>query len=196
MRCVDYDLDYQERMLREYAASAETICQRRWLFVAGVIGRFERPTVLDYGCGCGWFRAWRPERVGQMDTYDIAPVAQTGIRLARYDLVTFWDVLEHLATLGEVADVLAMTPYVAATIPIKPPATPWGDWKHFKPGEHLRYYTFEDLEAAFAEHGFALLERATIECPPRVDIVSFLFERRQRPCADSYCETARVRATS
>jgi len=169
---VNYDLNYFEKMLREYSGNGERIARIRW----GFISEIEPRTVLDYGSGVGWFRAWRPPGV-EVDSYDIGPVPQTEIRLVMYDVSCFWDVLEHIPNFEDLEPVFALSRHIALTVPIKPEDTSLSEWKHFKPGEHLHYFTRESTEAFFSRYGFRLLKSSTAECPPREDVYSFLFKR-------------------
>lgn len=165
-----YGINYYENLLRMYSKSAEEICKIRWDFVAET-----KPCiVLDYGCGCGWFRAFRPKGI-TMDSYDIMPTAQTGIRHERYDLITFWDVLEHMPGFEGIKDLLDKARFVAITVPIKPDGIKIENWKHTKPLEHIVTFNHEMIEALFSEFGYNLIKVGQPECPPRVDIWSFLF---------------------
>lgn len=167
-----YDLSYFDKMLRAYSGSAELICERRWAWVADAGAR----TVLDYGSGIGWFRAFAPPGV-QVDTFEVMPVPQTGITRQAYDLLTLWDVLEHLPSLATIEPLLLAVQHVAISIPILPPDKSWIGWKHFKPYEHLFYPTHEQLKALFESFGFAEVRRGQPECPPREDIWNFLYRR-------------------
>lgn len=169
---IDYDLSYYDGMLRNYSASAKQICEIRWEWVKETGAR----NVLDYGSGIGWFRAFAPKGV-EVDTYDAMPVPTTGITRQAYDLVTFWDVLEHLPSLSPVKGILANARYVAISIPILPKGKIWTEWKHFKPNEHLFYPSIDQLEALFREHGFYTLKHGQPECPPRQDIWDFLYAK-------------------
>jgi len=127
-----YDLNYWEKMLRQNSSTAETICRIRWNFVREI-----RPKiVLDFGSGPGWFRAFRPSYVEEMDTYDIAPWPQTGIQHERYELITFWDSLEHVKFLNSLDDIFSKTKYIALSLPVRPKGIKLTEWKHYKPGEH------------------------------------------------------------
>jgi hypothetical protein len=130
--------------------------------------------VLDYGSGVGWFRAFAPANT-VVDTYDIGQFPQTGIRHESYNLLTMWDVLEHLPNLKEIEPYLALTEFVALSVPIKPDEVALNKWKHFKPREHLHYYTEEILDYVFQSYGFDKVKSGTPECPPRSDIVSILY---------------------
>ena len=165
-----YNINYFENLLRTYSATAQEINEIRWNWVNGCKAK----TVLDYGCGCGWFRAYR--NGAHVDTYDVMDVPQTGITKDKYDLVCFWDVLEHIEDLTQVKSLIEKSGYTAITVPIKPENVEMEKWKHYKPGEHVRYYTFEDMINWMGSCGKSLVKSGTPECPPRTDIYSFLFK--------------------
>ena len=167
-----YDIEYYEKMLRKNSKTAEKISLIRWKFVSLI----KPHTVLDYGSGVGWFRAYRPYNV-EVDSYDIGKFPQTGILRDNYDLICFWDVFEHLPNLVVIEDTINLANFVALSIPIKPLSQPISSWVHFKPGEHLNYFTEESLNAIFNNYGFKRLVKASPECPPRKDILSLIYER-------------------
>lgn len=175
-----YNLDYFYNMLRMYSSSAEKICDARWDFVKPALGAAldggDVAFVLDYGSGCGFFKAFAPKGV-KVDNYDIMPVPQTGIRCDQYDLVTFWDVLEHIPDLTVLERIMAITKHVAVTVPIKPADVAWENYKHFKPGEHIHHFQEDYLCAVMRLFGFELIQKGTPECPPREMVGSFLFRR-------------------
>jgi len=167
-----YDPSYYYKMLREYTKTAEQICKVRWDFVKDV----EAKTVLDYGSGCGFFKAFAPEGI-LVDTFDVMFVPVTGITQDRYDLVTFWDVLEHIPDFNEILPVLSISANVAITVPIKPPKMAWKDFKHYKPLEHIHHFTEESLNTLMRRFGFRLMKSGDPECPPRQYIYSYLFKK-------------------
>lgn len=154
-----------------YANTAEHICKVRWDFVKDV----DPKLVLDYGSGCGFFKAFAPSGIS-VDTFDVMPVPQTGINHKAYDLVSFWDVLEHIPDFGEIIGVFNMARNIAITIPVKPLNMKWADFKHYKPLEHIHHFTDDSIVALLNEFGFTLLKSGTPECPPREHIHSFLFK--------------------
>lgn len=169
---MNYDIEYYENMLRQYSKTAEQIAELRWKWIEELDPRI----VLDYGSGVGWFRAWRPKGV-QVDSYDIASYPQTGIKLVIYDVVCFWDVLEHILDFTKIEPILALARNAAVTLPIMSEQEEFDQWKHFKPGEHLHYFTNATLDALFARYGFARKKIGQPECPPRKDITSVLYEK-------------------
>lgn len=174
-----YDLKYFYNMLRMYSQSAKQICEARWKFIEDGVGfSLKGRSVLDYGSGCGFFKAFAPEGV-EVDNFDVMPVPQTGITRQRYDVITFWDVLEHIADLESMREIMDKAAFVAITVPIKPADVPWNQYKHFKPGEHIHHFDKDYLSAWMERFGFRLEVEGFPECPPREFIGSFLFRRNQ-----------------
>ena len=171
---MNYDLEYRDNLLRIHSKTAEEICKIRWDWVKDC----EAKTILDYGCGVGWFRAFSPNG-SQVDTYDIMPVIQTGITRDNYDLITFWDVLEHIVKLDDIEFFLKRVKYAAISIPIIPKNVFFNlkSWHHYKPGEHIHYFTERSIEQKFRSWGFGLVKKGTPECPPRKDVSNFLFKK-------------------
>jgi hypothetical protein len=169
---MNYDLEYFERMLRLNSKTAEEICRIRW----GWIEEVQPKVVLDWGSGCGFFRAWRPEGI-EVYSYDIGPYPQTGIPLKIFDLLCCYDVLEHLPDFSGLEPILALSRHVVVSIPVKPENVPLIEWKHLKIGEHLHIWTDETINIFFKKYGFKLLKNGQPECPPRQHITSFLYKK-------------------
>jgi hypothetical protein len=170
---MEYGIDYFYNMLRMYSPTAKRICEARWDFVSEANPK----SVLDFGSGCGFFKAFAPEGI-QVDTFDVMEVPQTGMTRTKYDLVTFWDVLEHIPNLGELRGIFDLATWVAVTVPIKPNKVSWNNYKHYKPGEHIHHFQQDTLIALLDKFGFDLVSHGYPECPPREMIGSFLFRRR------------------
>ena len=177
-----YDRDYFELMKRQNSDTAMQINNARWVFVAEVAPL----TVLDYGSGLNFLSQYGPIGV-EVDSYDIGeidgkPYPQTGILHSHYDLICLFDVLEHVDWENvpdwDMLAVLKCCDHAAVAVPILPPNAIMKTWKHYKPGEHLTYFTVDSLIAFFAERDFTCLLRYGMpECPPREDIHSFLFRK-------------------
>jgi len=167
-----YDIEYWEKMLRQNSATAELIAKKRWTFVKEANAK----KVLDYGSGPGWFRAFRPKNI-IVDSYDINPWPQTGFRETHYDLITFWDVLEHFRSLEEPFKIMRKfgVSFVAISCPALKPGIELKKWKHWKPGEHFHYKTAEEWDLLFKENGYKKIKGGEYECPPRSDIYSALY---------------------
>jgi len=176
---IKYDAAYYYNLLKIQTNTAQLINKIRWDFISPYLPCVKGvypARVFDWGCGVGWFAAYAPADI-IVDTFDIMPVPQTKRRFDMYEMVTMWDVLEHIPDFTELKDLFDRTKYVAITVPIKPEDMPWENYKHFKPGEHLHYYTQDLLKALFYRYGFMLEKAGTPECPPREDVYSFIFKK-------------------
>ena len=175
-----YNLSYIDHLLKKDSATAQEINKIRWEWVKDVVmdySEYETPHVLDFGSGVGWFRAFRPDGI-EVDTYDINTHSpQTGIIRRKYDLITFWDVLEHIKDLIDLQPLFRMTRYIAMSVPLLPDGKELKLWKHYRPGEHLRYFSLKDWDKLFAGYGLKRCGVGYPECPPREDIVSMIFSR-------------------
>jgi len=178
---MNYDISYYEKSLRDNSFFAYKINEIRWNFIA--VQKFLEFKILDFGSGVGWFRAYRPKGV-EVDTYDIMAVPQTGIQQKEYDMVCFWDVLEHIdwnddkmAKIPET--VINSAEYVAVSVPIKPRFMRVKKWKHYKPGEHLTRFTIRSLDKFFKKRGFHKIKDGTqeVDCDIREDIYSAIYKR-------------------
>jgi len=185
MREFDYDAAYFENMLHMYSGSAGKIAETRWDFVKEAGAR----TILDFGCGCNFMTIFAPDGT-DVDSYDIGhiddnPYPQTGIRRDHYDLVLFHDVLEHIDWENnpdaKIEEIVQKTRWISVTVPMLPDGQPLEEWKHYKPGEHLTYFTGESLDKFFEERGFVKAKSGYPECPPRIDILSVLYRREDEP---------------
>jgi hypothetical protein len=181
---INYGLSFFETMLRQNSATAEDICKKRWNFIATAKAK----RILDYGSGVGWFRAFRPDDDLIVDTYDIANYPQTGINEQEYDVVCFWDSLEHIPDLDGIGWLLKRTKFVAITVPIFPSHGKelLEHWKHYKPGEHLHYFTLELLDNFFKNYNLKRVIANQNECPPREDIWSILYKRKSKLHVEKY----------
>ena len=168
-----YDEDYYYNLLMIQAEHAKHISEVRWKFVRECRAK----TVLDYGCGVGFFKAFAPTGV-EVDTYDIGPYVMTGILHDNYDLLCLWDVIEHITCIdADLKRYISNSGHVALSLPMLPKKKKLKEWKHFKPGEHLHYYTDEMLNTLFEEYGFRRIASGYAECPPREDVEEVLFKR-------------------
>jgi len=183
---MSYNLTYYDNQLREHSPTAHLIAATRWKWVADC----KPDTVLDYGSGVGWFRAFAPESI-QVDTIDPMRVPQTRITRQRYDLITFWNVISHMTAeyIEGMPPLLERCKYLAASIPIFPGGIRQRDWIHYKP-EYRHIYSRRSFEMLLEKYGFRLLKLGYPECPPQRDMCSFLFKN------DGYTDHSPVKSSS
>jgi len=170
-----YNFEYWKKMIRQNSSSAEMINRIRWDFVAKVNPKI----ILDYGAGPSFFAAFAPKDV-IVDAYDIAPWPQTGIQHKYYDLITMWDVIEHIPDLKVIESFFSSTKAIAITTPILPKNKDLSSWRHNKSGEHIRLFTKDTLQQYFRDFGFRLIKSGfpECECGIRQDIFSALFKKK------------------
>lgn len=138
--------------------------------------------LVDIGIGSGEFIRKRSYTYG----VDVNPVAQRWLvqhslwayDLMHFDAFTFWDVLEHLPDATEYFGKIRDGSYLFTSLPIFDDLTRIRESKHYRPGEHLYYWT----EAGFVDwmwlHRFALSEVSDFETRAgRESILSFAFRR-------------------
>ena len=142
--------------------------------------------VVDVGIGSGEFIKNRPNTWG----HDVNPV---GIEwLKRNDLwaaklgpfcgVTMWDVIEHLDTPEEYLRQIPLHGFLFVSLPIFYALGAVRLSKHYRPSEHLQYFTEEGFVAWMALHGFLMLEMQDFEIAAgRESIYSFAFRRFRWP---------------
>lgn len=143
--------------------------------------------VLDFGIGNGAFIRRNPH-LKKIYGYDIGTDSCTW--LASHDLfksfytmepnpevVTFWDSLEHLPNLDEVIDLCPK--FIICSLPVFENRAEVLQSKHFKPHEHVWYFSIKGLVSFMLERGFNCLYSRDLEgLAGREGIHSFVFERR------------------
>ena len=69
----------------------------------------------------------------------------------KWDVVTFFDSIEHITTFEVIRDLGRRTHTIIVSIPRKPSYFPCElDWRHYRPGEHLHYFSTFSLQKLFA----------------------------------------------
>jgi len=71
----------------------------------------------------------------------------------QWDVVTFFDSLEHFPDFKPVRDLARRAKWLLISFPNRPRFFPRNrDWKHYRPGEHLHYFTLCSLASLFDAH--------------------------------------------
>lgn len=152
----------------------------------GLVARHYAGRLCDIGIGCGTFVKSRPDTMG----YDINPRAWDwlmarklcAIDPAGFVAYTLWDVIEHLPTPADYLDLVPLHGFVFASIPVFDDLYNIRDSKHYRPGEHLYYFTHEGFVDWMTLHGFNLLESNWAETDAgRDSIRSYAFKRNRIP---------------
>lgn len=138
--------------------------------------------VLDVGIGSGEFIKKRPLTFG----YDVNPAAERWLRAQHrwrddfetFRAFTFWDVLEHVERPADYFGRMPGACYLFTSLPIFDDLTRIRESKHYRPGEHLYYWTAAGFVAWMKLHRFGMLCSQSFEIEAgRESILSFAFYR-------------------
>lgn len=141
---------------------------------------------VDIGIGSGEFIKHRPNTFG----HDVNPVGIEWLkrndlwaeRLTDFAGYTFWDVIEHVPDPGVYLQQIQLQAFAFFSLPIFYGLGAIRLSKHYRPGEHLQYFTEDGFTSWMALHGFMLLERQDFEIQAgRESIFSFAFKRVRWP---------------
>lgn len=143
-------------------------------------------SVLDVGAGDGSFV--RAARVAGFEAYGVDPIPKAAHDLreaglyaddpAEFDAVTMWDVAEHMDNPGA---ILHPAPaFLFASVPVFDDFSQIRASRHYRPGEHLYYWSPQGFIDWVALYGFRLLERSAHETDAgRDSIGAFAFRKEQ-----------------
>ena len=176
---VSYDESYFNKCLGyEDQKIAREINAGRIAFV----GKYFDDTVLDIGIGCGEFIKLR----GRSHGFDVNQKAVEWLKangvysddFGAYSAFTFWDVIEHIEDHDFYFRHMKKGSYLFTSLPIFMDLNRIRESRHYRPGEHLWYWTEIGFINWMAEKGFRFLEHRTFEIDAgREDIHSFAFVR-------------------
>lgn len=181
---VAYDADYFNKCLGyEDQDIARKINDGRIALVNRYLGGGR---VLDVGIGSGEFIKRRGNTFGHdVNAVAIAWLRREGLlaeRLDGFGGITFWDVLEHVETPETYLRHINLHAFLFTSLPIFPDLDSIRASRHYRPGEHLYYWTEDGFVAWLGQHGFRLMERGTFEIDAgRDSIYSFAFRRYRWP---------------
>lgn len=179
-----YDKSYQDK----YHVYADTELGRaihkvRWdLVQRHAHGNLK---ILDWGCAVGAFHKNSPN--GYVTSgYDINPHSGFNEKpnpLNHWDVMTFWDSIEHDPQFYRIVSVYAPRYIFLATPNLESVNGNIKEWKHYRPYEHIFYFDRYSLEFIFDSLGYDMVETNFEEgvlrdpsCPEA--IISAAFVRR------------------
>ena len=141
-------------------------------------------SVVDIGIGGGAFlvaaRGHGREGYGaDVNSHALAWLHRRGEQWdgREVEAMTFWDSIEHMEA-EEIEIYLSKTQWAFVSTPIYPDVTAVLASKHFKPGEHLHYWSADGMVLFMQGLGFGLVEANQMETDlGREGIASFVFRK-------------------
>ena len=176
----DYDRAYFDRCaMQEQTDVGLNLAELRMQFVR----RNRRPplSICDVGVGAGLFTSLMQCSGFDVNPHAIQMLQKVGrwadlTRTNIHDTLCFWDSFEHIMSPEILVRQAARNVYISLPV-FKSSEHAFGS-KHFKPDEHLWYFTERGLLGWMGEQGFALVERNNDEERyGREGIGSFHFQR-------------------
>ena len=175
---MDYETSYfNSYQLRDRSVVGRLLTEAR----VNMVREYYDGVVCDIGIGGGRF-------VEEIDGvgFDVCNVAVDWLKAGgRYwnpydqgcEAITCWDSLEHIP---EPEKLLAkVEKFVFVSMPIYSDMKACLKSKHYKPGEHLHYFTVRGLKLFMRQNGFDLVSSSAIESDlGREGIMSFVFVRK------------------
>lgn len=156
-----YNSVYAERFKqRAKTALGKKIIRSRWSLVEKYCkGNLN---LLDYGCASGAFH--KASKNGfNTSGYDINPnYGYINCPDDRVDILTMWDVIEHLHDPSTVLNKFKPK-YLFLCTPNVEAASELAEWKHYRPDEHLHYFSLKTLTELLNKHSYRVLEHNFIE---------------------------------
>lgn len=112
--------------------------------------------LLDYGCASGAFH--KSSRNGfETFGFDVNPHCGYTKVPDRVNILTMWDVVEHLKDPKETIKSIDAD-FVFLSTPNLHDGVDFATWKHNRPNEHLHYFDYESLSRLLRESGYKVIE--------------------------------------
>lgn len=170
-----YDSQYINVGYGNLKTLTDEMAHLRWGYICGVIGR--TPTsILDVGYGTGDFlkvaKRCTDQCYGNDLFTDLLPEGckfVSDITESHYDVITFFDSLEHHPDIDFVQNLKCN--YAVVSLPwCHNYSDEWFEnWKHRKPDEHLHHFSHISLEKFMNSKGFKMVSYGNIEDTIRKD---------------------------
>jgi len=147
----------------------ETCASMSYLRLGAVKAFCAAGTLLDVGYGSGDFvklalKAGYDAYGVDVHGVDCGVRERSMLERVRWDVVTFFDSLEHFANLDMVKQLVERAQTVVVSMPKVPDprtAETLKSWRHYKPGEHLHYFCYRSLDCFMRPK--QLLSRSDLE---------------------------------
>ena len=166
---ISYDLEYIKYYVDLNRKFGD---EMSYLRLGNIIGSLSRvPTsILDVGYGDGSFLKVCNNIIPKCYGYDISPYdvpegceRVEGITDNPYDVITFFDSLEHFEDIEFVKDLKCTAVCISLPDCHYKDDKWFEEWKHRKPDEHLWHFNHDSLEKFMVKMGFVLCSHSNLE---------------------------------
>jgi len=179
---IDYEFDYWNKYI-DYEHKEISIKLNK--LRCNLVEKYST-SIIDIGIGCGEFiKKIRITAKG----YDVNPLAVKWLKdrnlycdvyndFPKIDGITLWDVLEHIPNPESLINIIPDNCFVFLSIPIIDDFNKIYNFKHYRPKEHLTYFSRSGIINYFNILGFTLMEFNKDESiAGRESIESFVFKK-------------------
>ena len=177
-----YDQAYfQNYVARDNTKTGADLTRGRRMFVESVVPTWAQADMVDVGIGGGRF-VREANCLGTDINHDAIDWLKNegryfDLERGHISIATFWDSLEHIHDARRL--LFNVTDYVFVSTPIYKDMADVLRSKHYKPGEHVYYWTRKGMERYMLWHGFEIVARSDFEQHAgRESIESFAFKRK------------------
>lgn len=180
--CIEYDKEYWEKYIKYENIP---ICKPLNYFRSDLATKYCN-NIIDIGIGSGAFlKSLNIEKKGfDVNKHAIEWLQDNNLYHNPYeeennfDGFCFWDVLEHFENPNDILCKVPKNSYVITSLPIFDDITRIHLSKHYRPNEHLCYFTINGIINFFDELKFECIEIRSDEIKiGRQDIMAFVFRK-------------------
>lgn len=167
---VKYDNQYVDDRYNKYGELGPRMAYLRLGYLLGVIG-YTPKTLLDVGYGNGDFLRAASDIIASVygndapPMYPIDPIETVdNIFAAHYDIVCFFDALEHFEDPYVIKELKCDYVYISVpNLPNELNIKEFENWRHRRPNEHLSHFNISSLTRFFESINYKLISYSYIE---------------------------------
>jgi SAM-dependent methyltransferase len=174
---IKYDEDY----VKKYDNYGENNLKISYLRLGNIIGSIGRipNSILDVGCGNGSFLTACSSIINNCYGFDVvdyellSPIKKcNNIFENEYDVVTFFDSLEHFDDIKIIKNIKCN--FICVSVPwCHYFSDDWfKNWKHRRENEHIWHFNKNSLEIFFKECGYTIVSSSNIEDSIRKNLIN------------------------